>query len=95
MSPSTDEYQKETEYKTLKKSEKVVWYYKTKKKYPFKEIERWDLTFDEKFDKSSLDMSRWMTQSLWGEKSMDEPYARGSSSTKVPAETMKPTVSLH
>jgi hypothetical protein len=72
---TTDEYQKETEYKTLKKSEKVVWYYKIKKKYPFKEIERWDLTFDEKFNKSSLDGSKWMTQNHWGEKSMEEPYA--------------------
>ena len=72
---TTDEYQKETEYKTLKKSEKVVWYYKTTKKYPFKEIERWDLTFDEKFNKSSLDGSKWMTQNYWGEKSMEEPYA--------------------
>jgi len=72
---TTDEYQKETEYTTLKKSEKVIWYYKTKKKYPFKEIERWNLTFDEKFDESKLDTSKWMTQSYWGDKSMEEPYA--------------------
>lgn len=72
---TTNEYQKETEYKTLKKSEKVVWYYKTKKKYPFKEIERWDLTFGEKFNESKLNTSKWMTQNFWGEKSMDEPYA--------------------
>jgi len=51
---TTEEYQKETEYNTLKKSEKVLWYFKTKKKYPFKELERWDLTFDEKFDEDKL-----------------------------------------
>ena len=28
------EYHKETEYAVLKKSEKVKWYFKTKKKYP-------------------------------------------------------------
>ncbi len=72
---TTVEYQKETEYNTLKKSEKALWYYKTKKKYPFKEIERWDLTFDEKFNESKLNTSRWMTQNYWGEKSMEEPYA--------------------
>lgn len=71
----SDEFQKEEEYKVLKKSEKILWYFKTKKRYPFKEIERWDLTFDEKFDDSKLDTSRWMTQSYWGEKSMNEPYA--------------------
>ena len=35
---TTGEYQKETEYQTLKKSEKVLWFFKTKKKYPFKNI---------------------------------------------------------
>jgi len=72
---STTEYQKETEYATLKKSEKVNWYYKTKKKYPFKEIERWDLTFDEKFNEGNLNKSKWMTQNYWAENSTEEPYA--------------------
>jgi beta-glucanase (GH16 family) len=71
----SDEYQKRTEYDVLRKSEKVQWYFKTKKKYPFKEIERWDLTFDEKFDESKLDKSKWMTQYYWGEKGVDEAFA--------------------
>jgi beta-glucanase (GH16 family) len=71
----SEEYQKETEYQVLKKSEKIAWYYNTKKKYPFKEIERWDLTFEDKFDEGKLDKSKWMTQSYWGEKNMEEPYA--------------------
>ena len=71
----SEDFQKETEYQVLKKSEQVVWYYKTKKKYPFKEIERWDLTFDEKFNNGILDESKWMTQNYWGEVSMNEPYA--------------------
>src|SRR5210317_1994051 len=45
----SEEFKKETEYDVLKKSDKILWYYKTKKKYPFKEIERWDLTFEEGF----------------------------------------------
>jgi hypothetical protein len=72
---TTEEYQKETEYATLKKSEKVVWYYKTKKKHPFKEIERWDLTFDEEFNEGKLDTSKWLTRSYWSEESMEEPHA--------------------
>lgn len=72
---NSEEYHKETEYKVLKKSEKVVWYYKTKKKYPFREIEKWDLTFDEKFNKSSLDTSKWMTRYYWGDKGMDSSFA--------------------
>jgi len=71
---TTEEYRKETEYQTLKKSEKVLWYYKTKKKYPFKEIEKWDLTFEEKFNKSSLDSSKWMTRYIWGDKTLDSSF---------------------
>jgi beta-glucanase (GH16 family) len=71
---TTEEYQKETEYQTLKKSEKVVWYYKTKKKYPFKELERWDLTFEENFNAGNLDREKWMTRYFWGEKTMDSSF---------------------
>ncbi|MEN8157944.1 MAG: family 16 glycosylhydrolase [Bacteroidota bacterium] len=71
----SEEFHKETEYQVLKKSEKVQWYFKTKKKYPFKEIEKWDLTFEEKFDKSKLDTSKWMTRYYWGEKGIDSSFA--------------------
>jgi beta-glucanase (GH16 family) len=71
----SEEFRKETEYQVLRKSDKIVWYFKTKKKYPFKEIERWDLTFNEKFDEPKLDTSKWMTRGYWGEQSMKEPYA--------------------
>ena len=70
----SEEYQKKTEYDVLKKSDKVVWYFKTKKKYPFKEIEKWDLTFEEKFNKSKLDTSKWMTRYYWGDKGMDSSF---------------------
>lgn len=71
---TTDEYLKETEYLTLKKSEKVLWYYKTKKKYPFKEIEKWDLTFEENFKGSQLNKSKWMTRYFWGDQTMDSSF---------------------
>lgn len=71
---TTDEYHKESEYQTLKKSEKVIWYFKTKKKYPFKELEKWDLTFEEKFKGSTLDTSKWMTRYYWGDQTMDSSF---------------------
>ena len=71
----SEEFNKETEYGVLKKSEKIVWFYKTKKKYPFKEIEKWDLTFDEKFNTGKLDTSKWMTRYYWGDKGMNSPFA--------------------
>ncbi|TFH28242.1 MAG: glycosyl hydrolase family protein [Bacteroidia bacterium] len=70
----SEEFQKQTEYDVLKKSEKVVWYFKTKKKYPFKEIEKWDLTFVEKFNSGRLDTSKWMTRYFWGEKGMNSAF---------------------
>ena len=70
----SEEYQKQTEYVVLKKSEKVLWYFKTKKKYPFKEIEKWNLTFEEKFNSGKLDTSKWMTRYFWGEKGMDSSF---------------------
>jgi len=69
------EYQKEAEYEVLKKSDKVLWYFKTKKKYPFKEIEKWELTFEDSFNDNALDQAKWMTQYYWGEKGMDSPFA--------------------
>lgn len=54
----SEEYKKEDEYKLLKKSEKIVWYFKTKKKNPFKEIARWEETFNEPFSAPSLDRNR-------------------------------------
>jgi beta-glucanase (GH16 family) len=71
----SEEFQKQTEYEVLKKSEKIVWYYKTKKKYPFREIEKWDLTFDEKFNDTKLDSSKWITRYYWGDKGMKKPFA--------------------
>ncbi|MEX0981865.1 MAG: family 16 glycosylhydrolase [Bacteroidales bacterium] len=71
---TTDEYLKEQEYQELKKSEKVMWYFKTKKKYPFREIEKWEETFNESFAGNKLDTSRWMTRYFWGDAILNEPY---------------------
>lgn len=71
---SSEEFSKEEEYKALKKSEKVVWYFKTKKKNPFKEIAKWELTFEEPFKGSKLDENRWMNRYYWGDAILNEPY---------------------
>jgi beta-glucanase (GH16 family) len=71
---ASEEYHKETEYQVLKKSDKVIWYYRTKKRYPFREIEKWDQTFEDKFNTSKLDKSKWMTRYFWGDKSMNSSF---------------------
>ncbi|MEX2369960.1 MAG: glycoside hydrolase family 16 protein [Bacteroidales bacterium] len=71
---TTKEYRKEEEYQELKKSEKVIWYFKTKKNKPFKEIEKWEETFNEPFTGSTLNEKKWMTRYFWGDAILDEPY---------------------
>ncbi|HDS07261.1 MAG TPA: glycosyl hydrolase family protein [Bacteroides sp.] len=71
---TTEEYQKETEYQELKKSEKIRWFFNTKKKYPFKELEKWELTFEDSFIGNKLDRSKWMTRYYWGDKTMNSSY---------------------
>jgi hypothetical protein len=71
---TTEEYQKETEYHDLKRSDKITWYFRTKKKYPFKEIEKWNLTFEDNFRGNALNTSKWMTRYFWGDKTMNSSY---------------------
>lgn len=72
--PDSEEFHKEAEYDTLKKSEKFIWFFKTKKKYPFRDIEKWNLTFEEPFTRASLDKGKWMTRYYWGDKGVDSSY---------------------
>lgn len=71
----SDEYGKETEYHDLKASEKFQWYFKTKKKYPFGEIEKWDLSFEDRFDSGKLDPKTWLSRYLYGDKILDRTYS--------------------
>jgi len=73
----SEEFRMETEYRELKKSDKMVDYFRKKKKNPFKEIARWEQTFDEPFKSSKLDLKKWMTKYYWAEKSLQETYALG------------------
>lgn len=70
----SEEFKKLEEYQVLKKSEKVLWYFKTKKKNPFKELAKWEETFNESFSGSTLDTKRWMTRYFWGDAILDEAY---------------------
>ncbi len=71
---TTKAFKKEEEYNNLKKSEKVIWYFKTRKKYPFKEIEKWEETFNESFEEGRLSTKYWMNRYFWGDAILDEPY---------------------
>jgi Glycosyl hydrolases family 16 len=70
----SEEYKQETEYKELAASEKIVWFYKTKKKYPFGEIEKLELRFEDKFESAKPDAKIWMNRYINGDKVLKRPY---------------------
>lgn len=70
----SDEYKLEMEYKELNASEKIIWFYKTKKKYPFGEIEKLQLRFEDNFETAKPDPKTWMNRYINGDKMIKAPY---------------------
>jgi len=71
---ASDEFKKVQEYQLLKKSDKITWFYKTKKKYPFKYVEKWELSFEDNFEGAKLDSNKWITKYYYGEKQLHKNY---------------------
>jgi hypothetical protein len=70
----SEEYKKHQEYIGLVKSEKIVWFKKIQKKYPFSWVERWDLSFEDKFEAGKPDAKTWMGRYIQGDKIMNKGY---------------------
>lgn len=71
----SDERKLEEEYYTLKKSEKILWYFGLLKKNDFYKITDWELTFEDNFDNAKLDAKKWMTNYYWGDVLLKDTYA--------------------
>jgi hypothetical protein len=72
----TEEYKKQQEFLQLVKSEKILWYKKIQKKYPFSWVEKWDLSFEENFESGKLDSKIWMGRYLNGDKLLGKGYVQ-------------------
>ncbi len=70
----SDLYKKEVDYKELKNSEKLKWFFKTQKKYPFREIEKWELVFEEDF-KDGLKNDKWLSRYFYGDQLLGKSYS--------------------
>ncbi|PZX12758.1 glycosyl hydrolase family 16 [Breznakibacter xylanolyticus] len=70
----SQEYSLLQEYSEIEKSDDHKWFLQTKKKYPFKDIERLQLSFDDDFDAQKLDASRWITGYYWGKALLNDSY---------------------
>ncbi len=72
------EFQLIEEYKTLSKSEDIVWYNKTKDHNSFNDIDKWNMTFEDDFNGTKLDMSKWITGYFWGKALMNDTYVQAN-----------------
>lgn len=72
---TTEEFQKQKEYNELVKSDKIIWYKKIVKKYPFSWVEKWDISFEENFDSGKPDPKIWMNRYLNGDKILNKGYS--------------------
>ncbi len=71
----SEEYKLEQEYLDLKKSEKIIWYYKLKKQNDFHKITDWELTFEDDFTDGKPDTKKWMNNYFWGDVLLKDTYA--------------------
>ncbi|MCB8999978.1 MAG: family 16 glycosylhydrolase [Bacteroidales bacterium] len=72
----SEEFKLEKEYLELVKSEKILWYKKIQKKYPFSWVEKWELSFEDKFEASKPDPKVWMSRYPQGDKTVHKPFVQ-------------------
>ncbi len=72
------EFQLQEEFKALCKSEDIIWFLKAKKDNPFKDIDKWNLTFEDDFNGTQLDESKWITGYYWGKALMNDTYVQAN-----------------
>ena len=70
----SEECKEQKEFQGLVKSEKIIWFKKLKKKYPFSWVEKWDLSFEDKFENAKPDSKTWMNRYLHGDKILNKGY---------------------
>lgn len=69
------EYEILQEFETLKKTEKIVWYFKNIDSKKFSWYRQWEETFHEDFSSAKLDSKKWITKYYWGDKMLKDSYS--------------------
>ena len=63
------------ELETLKKSPKLIWYFKAKaQESKFNVFKQWKLEFEDHFNEE-LNPNRWLTRYYWGDKLLNDSYS--------------------
>ena len=71
-------YQNLQEYKELKKSENIRWYYKNKDAKRFEFFRRYERTFRDTFEGEGIDPDKWLTSYYWGKALLNESYVQAT-----------------
>lgn len=71
----SEECKNEQEFINLKKSSKIIWYFKLNDSQKYNDLKTWKITFGEEFNSNSLDRSKWITRYFWGDALMNDSYA--------------------
>ena len=74
----SEEYKQLLEYKKLKKDSGIKWYFKNKNDKRFRELKKWNLTFEDTFGSSKLDDSKWDTLPYPAKKFISGTYSQWS-----------------
>lgn len=69
------EYEILQEFETLKKSEKITWYFNNIESKKFTWYRQWEESFHEDFSAAKLDTKKWMTKYFWGDKMLKDSYS--------------------
>ena len=70
----SEEYGLISEYEEIKKTPDFIWFQKAKKHNNFDELHKWELTFKDEFDGSTLARDKWITGYFWGKALMGDNY---------------------
>lgn len=70
----SEEFKLLTEFDKLDKNKELVWYRRMKQTNAFAEDARWQLSFEEDFDRSQLNSSKWITGYYWGKALLNDNY---------------------
>lgn len=71
-------YQYFQEYQTLKKSNKIRWYYKHVNSKKFAFYKNYERTFLDEFEGGEIDSSKWLTSYYWGKALLNESYVQAT-----------------
>lgn len=71
----SEEYRLLNEFNKLDRHKELIWFRKMKTTNSFAEEQKWMLTFEDDFDRNTLNAQKWMSSYYWGKALLNDSYA--------------------